>query len=61
MGPYEEKKADQFSLLPSVPIMYDWKTLTGRDKTIAIEIVKLMYSELLLRFQNLNAIRNYKT
>ena len=50
MGPWEEKKADQFSLLPSVPIMYDWKTLTGRDKTIAIEIVKLMYSELLLRF-----------
>lgn len=54
-------KADQFSLLPSVPIMYDWKTLTGRDKTIAIEIVKLMYSELVLRFQNLNAVRNYKT
>ena len=41
--------------------MYDWKTLTGRDKTIAIEIVKLMYFELLLRFQNPNAVRNYKT
>ena len=41
--------------------MYDWKTLTGRGKTIAIEIFKLMYSERLLRFQKLNAVRNYKT